>query len=193
MKHLFRNFLIIFLATAWTGSFIHAQGMQLEAGIFQHKVKLGFGEGKSDSISYMEVRDSTAFRTLVDLIEVRHFPVCVVKKPIVGPFINLLQNYEVQLEGYKMLEQQYKSMDTIQNNKLHQMGQLVVLEKERTENYRTLSNDMCNTNKELSTQLGQALQVAKSCNNGKVRKQWLVGILGGAVGFSVATLIALVK
>lgn len=192
MKTVSIHIVLMLLFSLLTGHFVYAQDTELDRGIILHKIKLSFSD-KADSVSYTEVQDSAAFRTLAEQIEVRHFPLCVVKKPVVGPFISLVQNYEAQLEGYKLLEQHYKTLDTIQNEKLKQMEQLVALQKERAENYRTLSDDLVKTNKELSTQLDQALSVAKDCNNTKVKKQWRMAILGGVVGFSVASLIALAK
>ena len=193
MKYIFRNSLTLLLIYYSAGTFLQAQSTQLEDGIMQHKVQLSFTGGKPDSVSYLEVRDSAAFQTLAELIDARHFPLCVVKKPVVGPFISLVQNYESQLDQYKLLEQHYKTLDTIQNDKLKQMEQLVALQKDRAENYRQLADDLTGTNKELSTQLDQALKTAKDCNNTKVKKQWRMAILGGAVGFSVASLIALIN
>ena len=192
MKTIFQYIFTLLTILLLTGSIACAQGIVLDRGIILHKVKLSFSED-ADSVSYTEVLDSAALRTFAERIDVRHFPVCVVKKPVVGPFINLVRNYGAQIEGYKLLEEHYKTLDTIQTEKLRQTEHLVALQKERVENYRSLSNDLLLTNKELSTQLDQALKVASDCNKGKVRKQWRMAILGGAVGFSVASLIAIIK
>ena len=187
--------MLVLLATM-TGQWANAQGIMLDGGIIKNKVALSFSEGKTDSVTYFEIRDSAAFTSLQNVIHpenAKNFPLCSVKMNVVGPFISLVQNYESQLDSYKNLEQQYKSLDTIQNNKLLQMEQLVNLQKERAANYQDLANNLRSSNAELSSQLDQALKVAKDCNNGKVRKQVLVAILGGAVGFSIASLIALVK
>jgi hypothetical protein len=143
--------------------------------------------------NYYELKDSLALGKFAAKAKQTNFPVVVIKQPVFDPLLALFQNQEALVDSLLRIEEKYMALDDIQQEKVKQLEQLVAVQKERAENYRELSDTMCNTNKELSAQMDQALKVAKDCNNGKVRKQWLIGILGGAVGFSVAGLIALVK
>lgn len=196
MKFVLQNICSALSLILFVGQLAIAQGVVMDGGIVKNKVALSFSEGKKDSVTFFEIRDSTAFSSLQSVIHPdnpKNFPLCVVKMNVVGPFISLVQNYESQLDSYKSLEQQYKELDTIQNKKIEQLNQIITLQETRANNYMELSNNLRGTNMELSTQLDNALKIAKDCNNGKVRKQVLVGIIGGAVGFSIASLIALVK
>lgn len=188
MKLILHFFLLILFAQG----VVHAQDVELEDGIVQRQVKLNLGGDKTDTLTYLEVRDSAALDTLADLLGAENFPLSIIKKPVIDPFFDLILNYESQLDDYRQLEQHYKTLDGIQIEKINQVNQIIKLQNERVENYRLLSEDLRTTNKELSAQLDQALAVAKTCNNDKVKKQWRIAILGGAVGFSVASLIALI-
>lgn len=196
MKFIVQNSCLAFVLVLFVGQLAMAQGIVLDGGIVKNKVALSFSEGKKDSVTYFEIRDSTAFASLQNVIRPdnpKNYPLCVVKMNVVGPFISLVQNYESQLESYKTLEQEYKDLDTIQQKKIAQLDQIIKLQETRADNYKALSENLRTTNNELSAQLDQSLKIAKDCNNSKVRKQVLVGIIGGAVGFSIASLIALVK
>lgn len=143
--------------------------------------------------NYYELKDSITLQNFAKKAKQSNFPVVVIKQPVFDPLLALFQNQEALVDSLLRLDKKNDELGATQQQKVKQLEQLVNLQQERAENYRTLTDDLCNTNKALSAQLDQALKVAKDCNNGKVRKQWLVGILGGAVGFSVAGLIALVK
>ena len=192
LENIFSAFFILFLSAP----LVNAQGIMLDGGIIKNKVALSFSEGKTDSVTYFEIRDSAAYVSLGNIVRPdnpKNFPLCVVKMNVVGPFISLVQNYESQLDSYKSLEQHYKGLDTIQQQKIAQLDQIIKLQETRADNYKALSENLRTTNQELSAQLDQSLKIAKDCNNSKVRKQLLVGVIGGAVGFSIASLIALVK
>ncbi len=160
-------------------------------GVSSRKVNLLL---KNDAVSfdYLEVRDTQAFRQLMTrLNNPANYPLSIVKKPVFDPLLKLIEDYDVEIDEYKQLDRHHVTLDSISQLKIGELVKLDALQNSRIENLKKLTDDLKDTNAQLSTQLDNALKVAKECNNGKVRKQLWTGVLGGAVGFSVATLIAL--
>ena len=168
-----------------------AQAQEPINGVASRKVNLLL---KNDAVSfdYLEVRDTQAFRQLMTrLNNPANYPLSIVKKPVFDPLLSLIEDYDVELDEYKQLDKHQVTLDSISQLKIAQLVELDALQNKRIENLKKLTEDLKDTNGQLSVQLKNALDVAKECNNGKVRGKLWTGVLGGAVGFSVATLIAL--
>ena len=168
-----------------------AQAQNPINGVAERKVNLLL---KSDAImfDYLEVRDTQAFRQLMTkLNNPANYPLSIVKKPVFDPLLKMIEDYDAELDEYKQLDKHQVVLDGISQQKIAELVKLDSLQNKRIENFKNLTEELKSTNSQLSEQLKNALGVAKECNNGKVRKQLWTGVLGGAVGFSVATLIAL--
>lgn len=190
MKHRFLFFIGLFLGFLFAVP-LFGQADKKQDGVFERKTQFRMTGDSVVSFYFYEVRDSTAFRNLK--VKNEHFPVSILKKPVLDPFFDLVQGYEAQLFEYRNLDKQQRFVDSVQVLKIQKLEQVVALQKERVDNYRQLTDDLCQTNSQLSQQLNNAVNLTeKQQKNRRLKMVW-TGILGGAVGFSVASLIALVK
>lgn len=176
-----------------TGNITGVTGQQLEKGIYQRKVSLRLTPVRTDTLRYLEVKDSNALKLTIELLEPSNYPLSIVKKPVMDPFFDLLQNYETQIDDCRQLENAFKTLDNIQQSKIRELVKLDSLQKERIKNYQYLVEEMRTTNINLSKQFNESVDIARKAYKAKVIKSVWAGVLGGAVGFSVAGLIALVK
>ena len=168
-----------------------ADEKEVVEGVFDKKANLLLN---TDTIyfSYLEVRDSFAFRRLTKIIKKPdNFPLSIVKKGVFDKYIALVQKYDGQVDQYEQLVKHYATLDTINQMKIKELVRLDSIQNKRVENFKNLSEELKSSNKEVNDQLKDALDIAKGINRGRVRRQLWTATIGGAVGFSVATLIAL--
>lgn len=165
----------------------------LRDGVVQRQVRLLLKPGQHDTLHYFEVRDSAALLWVAHNLRPENYPVSVVKKPVIDPFFDLIQHYEAQLDNYRILDRGNITLDSIQQLKIAQLERLNDIQNQRVANYKQLSDDMVAANTLLNGQLNQALDLAKGCNQGKVRKRLWSAAVGAGVGFTLAGLIAFLK
>lgn len=168
-----------------------AQADKKQDGVFERKTQFRMSGDSVVSFYFYEVRDSAALRNLK--IRSEHFPISILKKPVLDPFFDLVQGYEAQLFEYHNMDKQQRFIDSVQVLKIQKLEQLVELQKERVDNYRQLTDDLRQNNSQLSAQVNSAVNIAEKQQKNRRLKMIWTGILGGAVGFSVAGLIALVR
>jgi catalase len=170
----------------------HALNGQIKIdGIFEKKANLLLNKETID-FSYIEVRDTQAFRQLTQrLNNPSNYPLSIVKKPVFDPLIQLVQEQDAQLDHYQQVERHYITLDSINQQKIMQLIKLDSIQNKRVENFRQLSEELQTTNSQLSKKINEAVDLTEKANQGRLRKQVWTGFLGGAVGFSVATLVAL--
>jgi ElaB/YqjD/DUF883 family membrane-anchored ribosome-binding protein len=161
-------------------------------GIFQKQGKFKISNDSTATFEYLEIQDTGAFRRLTSRMRPENFPISVVKKPVFDPFVDLIQQYESQLDEYIQLEKYYITLDSINGRKMEELNQLNNLQSKRVDNYKLMADDLRASQKEMSDQLTQSLKIAKDCNSAKVRKQVWTAVLGGAVGFTVGALITFI-
>ncbi|MBL7814632.1 MAG: hypothetical protein JNL70_06470 [Saprospiraceae bacterium] len=182
------KYIALFCFLLLMGQTTQAQGI---IGVAERKVNLLL-KGDAITFDYLEVRDTQAFRQLMQrLNNPSNYPLSIVKKPVFDPLLKLVEDYDAQLNEYKQLDKQHDVIDGINQEKIHQLVKLDSIQNKRIENFKNLTDEMRATNAQLNEQLTRSLADLKKCNDGKVRKHIWTGVLGGAVGFSVATLIAL--
>ena len=180
---------LISLSWAVPTDLIRAQNLM--EGVVEKKVNLMLKTGPI-TFDYLEVRDTTAFKQL--MLKLNHssnYPLSIVKKPVFIPLIRLVHEYDDQINEYKQLDKHHITLDSINQLKITELVKLDSLQNKRIENFKNLTDEMRATNGQLNEQLTRSLVDLKNCNAGAVRKKLWPAILGGAVGFSVATLIAL--
>ena len=189
MKNLFFIFLFIgFTSLALTPS-VFCQ--KLGEGIYQKQGDFKVSKDATITYDYIEVLDTSAFRKLTARMRPENFPINIIKKPVFDPIVDLMVQYDSQLDEYVQLEKHYMTLDSINALKIAELVKLNDIQNKRVDNYKQMSEDLRVSNKDLNEQLTGALKIAKDCNNGKVRRQIWTGVLGGAVGFTVGALITL--
>lgn len=182
----------ILLLFALFGHFtLQAQHNQM--GIIERSTTINLNAEDRDTIHYLEVKDSVALIRAIKLINSRNYPISIIKKPVLDPFFDLVMQYEAQLDEYRLLDHHQLILDSIQQIKITELKQIINIQEGRVANFKKLSEDLTDINTQLNGQLNQAMAVAKECNKGKVRRQWLTALLGAGVGFSVATIITAFK
>lgn len=166
---------------------------KLPEGVIQREAKFKMSVDSTASFTYYEVRDTLGLRNFAKKAKQGSFPLIVLKKPVFDPFFDLVLNLESELDACHLLQRHYMALDTVHQQKIAQLNALDSIQNKRIDNFRNLSEDLRKSNIELSKQVTMALETAKTCENKKVKGKIWFAILGGAVGFSVAGLIALVK
>ena len=167
------------------------QGQIKIEGVFDKKANLLLNK-EAITFSYIEVRDTQAFRQLMQrLNNPSNYPLSIVKKPVFDPVIQLIQDQDAQLDHYQQIERHYITLDSINQQKIMQLVKLDSIQNKRVENFKHLSEELQMTNRQLSQKINESVEIAEKLNKGRVRKHVWTGLLGGAVGFSVATLVAL--
>ncbi|AEE48472.1 hypothetical protein [Haliscomenobacter hydrossis] len=169
------------------------QAQRIDDGVFQRKVPINLSASNRDTIRYLEIKDSVALIKLIKILRPENYPVSTIKKPVLDPFFDLILQYESQLDDYRQLDHHQNTLDSIQQMKIAELKQVIQLQEGRVANFIQLNKDLTEVNTQLNQQLNQALVIAKECNKGKVKKQWLTAILGAGVGFSLAGIITSFK
>ena len=165
---------------------------KISDGLYQKQGKFKISNDSTATFEYLEVQDTVAFKKLTQRMRPENFPISVIKKPVFDPFVDLVQQYESQLDEYMQLEKHYITLDSINGRKIEELNQLNVIQSKRVDNYKQMADDLRINNRELSEQLTQSLKIAKECNSAKIRKQLWTGVLGGAIGFTVGALITFI-
>ena len=174
-------------------SICHGQ-IRIAEGVYEKNAYFRVSSDSTAFFSYYEVRDTQAFRELAaKKHKAANFPLIFVKKAIFNPFTDLVQQYETQLYSLYALDKHNQALDGIQRRKIDELIKIDSLKEERIKNFRSLAEDYRRANDTLSNRLKETLDIKMGTDNGSIRKKILTAMLGGAVGFSLASLLGAFK
>ena len=176
----------------FTLTFHSVQAQSLPEGVFQRQAYLHL-DSTADTIVYLEVRDAVALKLLGDKLRPENYPISIIKKPVLDPFFELILQYESQLDDCQLLSHHFSTLDTIQQEKELELKKVIRLQEDRVNNYKKLNEDLSQANTQLNSLLSNTLEIAKDGTRHRVKKQWLVAVLGAGVGFSIAGIITSFK
>lgn len=149
-------------------------------------------EEKEDVIfEYIDIRNRNNLMQLaLSMDDSRDYPVVVFKKDVFVPGMEILRTMDLQIKNYQHKDEQWKTLDSIHKAKYAQLENIVNLQVERVENYRSANEQLNVQIKQLSDQLTTSVELTEKSLKGRTRRNLWIGTLGGVFGFSLGVLIS---
>ncbi len=146
---------------------------------------------KDEDVSgdYITVPDSVQMSTVHELFYGEDYPMVILKGDVVVPGIQAIQNLLIQRSLFNLRDRHWATLDSINAEKINQYKIIIDLQDQRIANFDS-ANVMLNEQiVQLNNQLDESYKLTERSLGGRVFRNITNGILGAALGFSVAILI----
>ncbi len=150
-------------------------------------------DGEPLEVHYLAVPDSASLGDLLRRLPGANYPLVVVKQSVFASGLAIVRDLEEQKNLYALRDLEWQRVDSIQVVKLAKLEEIIGLQEQRVEAHADANTQLLEQIDYLNEQLDRSLELTEKSLRGRQVRNLYIGILGGAVGFSVASLIALVK
>ena len=140
-------------------------------------------------INYIDILDSGHLQKLADTLDNANYPLTVLHKDVFSAYTELLLEYDALVFQYTGLEQTCDTLTALREREIHSLKNIIQLEKERAEIMRTSRDDLMVQVGHLNQQLSESIKVKKKSSKRNFGKNFLMAIVGGAVGFATGVII----
>ncbi|MEZ4698831.1 MAG: hypothetical protein R2834_00755 [Rhodothermales bacterium] len=148
-------------------------------------------DGAPLDVNYISVPDSTSLRDLYGRMPIIDYPVVVVKAAVFSAGVAIVRDLEKQKALYAERDHEWQRVDSIQAVKLAKLEEIISLQEMRVEAHASANRQLLEQIDYLNEQLTQSVELTEKSLRGRQVRNIYIGMLGGAVGFSLASLIAL--
>lgn len=183
---------------------LHCSGFLLLGCLaFQHAhaqrdflVKKEVFDQTSDSstvvLEYIVAPNSRSLASLAEELEPDNYPLVIVQEQVFTPGIRLVKGLELQILNYQLKDKEWAVLDSINIMKIERLNEIAGLERARVDVQKRANQDLNEQIDNLSRQLTLTTDLAEQSIKGRNRKNLTIGILGGAVGFTIGAMMAVI-
>ncbi len=150
-------------------------------------------DGEPLEVHYLAVPDSASLGELQRRLPPANYPLVVVKQAVFASGVAIVRDLEEQKTLYALRDLEWQRVDSIQVVKLAKLEEIIGLQEMRVDAHADANAQLIQQIDYLNEQLDRSVELTEKSLRGRQARNLYIGILGGAVGFSVASLIALVK
>lgn len=149
-------------------------------------------DGAPLTVHYIAVPDSAGLGFLSRRLSLSDYPLVVLKTAVFGAGIQIVRDLEAQKELYAARDREWVRVDSIQAVKLAKLEEIISLQEMRVEAHASANRELLEQIGYLNEQLTLSTELTEKSLRGRQIRNLYIGLLGGAVGFSLASLIALI-
>ncbi|MDZ4700166.1 MAG: hypothetical protein SH809_10710 [Rhodothermales bacterium] len=150
-------------------------------------------DGAPLEVHYLAVPDSASLGDLQRRLPPANYPLVVVKQAVFASGIAIVRDLEEQKSLYALRDLEWQRVDSIQVVKLAKLEEIIGLQEMRVDAHASANAQLIEQIDYLNEQLDRSVELTEKSLRGRQVRNLYIGILGGAVGFSLASLIALVN
>jgi hypothetical protein len=150
-------------------------------------------DGVPLDVHYLAVPDSTSLQDLVRRLPQANYPLVVLKTSVFTSGVAIVRDLEAQKSLYEQRDREWGRLDSIQVVKLAKLEEIIDLQEMRVSTHMQANAQLMEQIDYLNEQLDASVTLTEKTLRGRQLRNLYVGMLGGAVGFSVGALIAILK
>ncbi len=143
-------------------------------------------------LEYIVAPNSGSLARLANELDSTSYPLVIVQAQVFTPGIRLVKGLELQVLNYQLKDKEWAILDSINIMKIERLNEIAVLERARVDVQKRANQDLNEQIDNLSRQLTLSTDLAEQSIKGRNRKNLTIGILGGAVGFTIGAMMAVI-
>lgn len=151
-------------------------------------VNLSMGQNNFQ-INYIDITNPGQLRKLADQLEVGNYPLTILHKDVFSAFSELLLEYDALAYQYEGLERTCDTLSALREREIESLKSIIQLEKDKSAIMESSRDQMKQQVTHLNEQLNVSIEIKKKSARRNFGKNFLMAIVGGAVGFATGIIV----
>ncbi len=156
----------------------------------EHAVTFTPSDGEPLDVQYLTIPDSLSLIDLVRRSSRSNYPLVVIRQEVFLGGIAIMRDLSAQKSLYDQRDREWQRLDTIQGEKLAKLEEIIDLQERRVAVHDSANAQLMRQIGHLNEQLDMSVELTEKSLRGRQARNIYIGVLGGAIGFSVGALVA---